>query len=77
LLFVENMPDQMYFETDLLMDLNPKALPRNTARSKFVDDGRSTRGIGLRRFGEEVGLSYTSIRGHDSLRAEKEKHYWG
>ena len=36
---------------------------RNTARSKFVDDARSTRGIGLRRLGEEVGLSFTASRG--------------
>jgi hypothetical protein len=65
-MFVENMPDQMYFETDVLMYLNLKSIPRNTARSKFVDDGRSTRGNGLRQFGE-VSLSYTSSRGHDSL----------
>jgi len=62
----------MYFGTDVLMDLNPKSVARNTARSKFVDDGSSTRGIGLRRFGEEeVGLSYTSSRGHDRLKGEK------
>jgi hypothetical protein len=66
----------MYFETDVLVDLNPKSVPRNTVRSNFVCDGRSTRSIGLRRFGE-VGLSYTSSRGHDSLKGEKEKHYWG
>jgi hypothetical protein len=26
-MFVENMPDQMYFETDVLMDLIPKSVP--------------------------------------------------
>jgi len=76
-MYVENMPEQMYFETDVLMDLNPKSVPRNIARSMFMDDGRSTRGIGLRRFGEEVGLAYTYSRGHDSIKGEKEIHYWG
>jgi hypothetical protein len=61
-MFVEIMPDQMYFETDVLMDLNPKSVPRNTARSKFVDDGRSTRGIGLRRFGEKSACPTLLVR---------------
>jgi hypothetical protein len=69
------MPDQMYFEIDVLMYLNLKSVPRNIARNKFVDDGRSTRGNGLRRFGV-VSLYYNSSRGHDSLKGEKEKHYW-
>ena len=40
-MFVENMPDQMQFEAGVLMCMNLKSVSSYTARSQFVDDGRS------------------------------------